>query len=141
MRKLRVLAASAALAGMLGVSGLPGAPTLTAWADDTICNGLLTGAHDNVLAPQGADCIVFSATLKGNFKGDKAARVWILDSEVGGGIDIVETRGADPIDVAICGTAVRGNVQLQKNHGRIWVGHDEGGCPGNDVQGNLPVVC
>jgi hypothetical protein len=140
---------------------LSGAPI--ALADDTTCVGFVTGPHDNIVAPPGALCIVSAAQVKGNIKalensrlvvfnvavggsidGDKVDSVQIVDSLVGGNIQIKEggtTRFL--FSVLICQTFLpNGNIVVEKMSGGVIVGDAVSFffCPGNTVaKGNISI--
>lgn len=109
-------------------------------AGDTECVGTLTGAHDNVVVPSGAVCILTGATVSGNVKaledsrlfvnastvagkveGDKASEVRVqFESQVGGNIAV---KGADEgsfnaVDINV---RVGGDVQFEENHGVVFI--------------------
>jgi hypothetical protein len=101
---------------------------LNAVAGDTVCVGVLTGAHDNVVVPPGATCIVTGATINGNVKVFGLLDVF-APTTIRGSID------GEPghIRVALFGTGVvvRGNVQLKG--GTVVAGYT----PGTQILGNF----
>ena len=102
---------------------------LNAVAGDTVCVGVITGAHDNVVVPPGATCIIGAATIKGNVK--VFGRLDVLPpTTIGGSID------GEPghIRVALFGTGVvvGGNVQLKG--GSVIAGYTPGTQIGGDFQ-------
>jgi hypothetical protein len=60
-------------------------------ANDTICDGLLAGVHDNVVVPAGAACEIAGARIKGSVK-------------VFGALDVLSP------------TTIRGNIEGEPGH-------------------------
>jgi hypothetical protein len=109
-------------------------------ADDTICTGLLTGSHDNVIVPQGATCDLRDAYLNGNVKVNRNGAITIsgrtyingnVQSEeggryvriagsvtVGGNVQMKYAWEASSIQ---SGTQIRGNLQYVENPGFLAV--------------------
>lgn len=117
----------------------------SAYADDSICTGSISGRHDNIVVPPGAFCqvvngdvrgnikalensilVVLSSNVRGSIDGDKAENVQLLENTISGSIQIKE--GEDPnndgaFDVFLCGnTLPQGNIQVEKMRGSILVG-------------------
>jgi hypothetical protein len=101
MRKSLILAVAALTCGLLA---MPAAP-----ASDTVCVGLATGPHDNIVVPEGAVCRVIAATVRGNIK--------------------VLRGGALHIDGA---TSVQGNVQATDQP--LWISIPSGNTFHGDIQ-------
>lgn len=139
MRRLvSVLAASVAGSVLIGVG-------TTAYADDSVCTGGISGTHDNIVVPPGAACqvvngdvrgnikalensilVVLSSSVRGSIDGDKAETVQLLENTVGGSIQIKEgevPNNDGAFDVFLCGnTLPGGNIQVEKMRGSILVG-------------------
>jgi hypothetical protein len=98
MRKLFALVAL--LAAALVVA--PGAT-----ADDSLCMATLTGAHDNVVVPPGATCLLTGATVRGNVIALADSKLAVELSTVQGN---VEGRRAD--SVVVTNSTVRENVNI-----------------------------
>jgi hypothetical protein len=128
-----VLAAAAGLA-LVGLAAKP------AQADDTVCTGVVTGVHDNVVVPDGAVCILTGAQVKGNVlvktegtlmsrastivgnvQGPQVRQILLqFQTQVGGDVHI---KGANPgtlngFDINV---RVGGDAQLEENQGRVFV--------------------
>jgi hypothetical protein len=111
---------------------LVGAPTVR--ADDTLCVGLLTGPHDNIVVPPGAVCllhafvrgnvkalensqlIIVGSDVRGNIQGDKAARVDVFRTSVGGNIQIKEGVSSIFFHEVVFNTLSDGNIEIEKNN-------------------------
>jgi hypothetical protein len=80
-----------------------------AWADATICTGVLVGVHDSVIVPPGATCIMTAATVRHNVRALENSRLEISNSTIGGNLD---GDGADSVKATA--STVRGNIQIMK---------------------------
>jgi hypothetical protein len=110
-------------------------------ADDTICNGTVTGSHDNVIVPEGAVCTLTDAFLNGNVKvlrnggitisgrtfingnvqsedGGAYVRIAGPSVTVGGNLQIKYAYQASTVQ---SGTQIRGNLQYVENSGFLAV--------------------
>jgi hypothetical protein len=138
---MRMLRCSLAALMATAICLLTASPAL---ADDTPCVGALTGAHDNVVVPPGAECTLTGAqvfgnvkaqedarlfavtnVVRGNIEGDKAEVMDLRNNEVGGSIDVKEGEIDDPVDdVQIFGNRLLGNgdIKVEKMVGEIEVG-------------------
>jgi hypothetical protein len=113
------------------------------------CTLINSTATDNVKVQEGATFIARGTTLRKDVASDKAARVDVDGSTVGGNFqnartvsvnvtsstvttgDLKATEGAS---VAICATTVKqGVIQIEKTRGTVRVG-DPDGCGGNVVE-------
>jgi hypothetical protein len=92
---------------VLAVSSLVLVFAPSAMADDSLCVGTLTGAHDNVVVPQGATCLLTGATVSGNVIALADSKLAVDVSTVHGN---VEGRRADSVVVA--NSTVRENVNI-----------------------------
>jgi hypothetical protein len=161
MRKLGLCVLATAIT--LGVCATP------AVADDTECVGALTGTHDNVVVPPGANCTLTGAIVKGNVTALRGSSLGTNLSQIGGNIEARRPRfvgsagdviggnfavtGAtgDPgfafppfnISVFICGSELPGgNIVVKRSvNGTVAVGSPQGfACAGNTVEkGNIQV--
>ena len=129
----------------IGIIAVPLAVLLCgseAAAQSTICMGLLTGDHQNVIVPEGAFCDAADATISGNVfvaelaNGFRARRtriagnvnapgpivssVRLLNSYVGGNVFIGKT--LESTAGAICGSTIMGNLRLAQNAGFMEIG-------------------
>ena len=114
--------------------------TSGARAGDTLCVGMLTGAHDNVIVPSGAACTLQGAQVKGNVQiqseGSLLANASMIGGNVeGGNVNFVllqfETRVGGDLQIkgsnagTISGhdilTFVGGDSQLEENAGTVFV--------------------
>jgi hypothetical protein len=116
-----------------------------AYADNTTCTGLLTGFHDNVVVPSGADCILSGAQVRNNVRVMQDASLLatvgplgptviggnvhgihsrfvllVFATQVGGnfhvhGGDVGTTSGFD------IGVTIGGNATIELNAGRTFV--------------------
>jgi hypothetical protein len=131
----------------------PAVPRLQTGEDPetTRCEGVLAGAHENVVVPRGANCFLVLATVSGNVRALENASLSLFDSRVegdviGNGADLMQiarvtiggnlrirnggpfpTPGVD--DVALCGLDVRRNVIIEFMTGTINVGPGFCGSP------------
>jgi hypothetical protein len=56
-------------------------------ADDTVCSGFLTGPHDNVVVPAGANCHINGAIILGNLiLQPGSGRTSVVTSEIHGNV-------------------------------------------------------
>jgi hypothetical protein len=122
-----------------------------AWAEDTECTGVLTGEHENVIVPEGADCTLSGARVSGDVQVREEGTLlsqgatidgsvlgpnvrWIVlqfETQVGGDVRI---KGANAgfesgFDVNV---RVGGDALIEKNQGSVFV-------DGAIVEGNLEV--
>lgn len=107
----------------------------------------------NVKALENSRLRITTSNVRGNVEGDKADLVQIVSSRVGGNIAVKE--GGPPVEVApgftgcasavgistpcevfITTTKVRGNIQIEKMHGTVWV--TDNVAP-NPIKGNVKV--
>lgn len=111
-----------------------GMPSLQSTASNVECIGALpAGTYDNVIVPPGAGCTLENSTVLGNVKalegsqlmmaddevrgnveGDKAARVWVRRSVVGGNIKVTEGGGSFSISICCENVVETGNIQVEK---------------------------
>jgi hypothetical protein len=160
MRKLGLCVLATAIT--LGVSAAP------AVADDTVCVGPLSGTHDNVVVPPGANCTLSGAIVKGNVTALRSSSLGTNLSRIGGNIEAHRPRfvgsfgdtiggnfsvtGAtgDPgfifppfnVTVFVCGSSLpNGNIVVKRSmNGTVAVGSLLAACPGNTVgKGNIQV--
>jgi hypothetical protein len=61
-------------------------------AGDTVCIGVLTGAHDNVVVPAGAACTLQNATVQGNVLALPNSTLQINASTIRGNVEGDQTR-------------------------------------------------
>jgi DUF4097 and DUF4098 domain-containing protein YvlB len=134
-----VLALALGTAVALVLMGLQAKP---AQADDTICTGVVTGPHDNVVVPPGAFCTLQGAQVMGNVKvledatlqanasriegnvqGDKSRGVLLQfqtqvegDFQVKGGSQ--SAAGTTGFDIL---TRVGGDAKVEENQGRTFI--------------------
>ena len=102
MRKRVLLTVVALLTATLTTA----APVL---AGDTQCVGLLTGAHDNVVVPEGAFCTLQGAVVRGNVKVLRDARLQANASTIGGNVEGDNARGV----LLQFSSSVGGNFQVK----------------------------
>src|SRR5687768_12358 len=112
-------------------------------APPTQCAGVVTGfVPGNLVVPAGSHCTIVGATIGGNVQVEPGAAafqaftstvqgsvhapgpilhgVWIVESNVGKGVDI---RGVSPSSASVvCGSQVGGNVKMIENPGVSFVG-------------------
>jgi hypothetical protein len=107
----------------------------------------------NVKALEDSMLRITQSNVRGNVEGDKADLVQVVSSRVGGNIAVKE--GGPPVQVApgftgcasavgistpcevfITTTKVRGNIQIEKMHGTVWV--TDNVAP-NPIKGNVKV--
>jgi hypothetical protein len=140
-----------ALAMVLAASLLAAVLAKPAWAEATVCTGVLTGVHENVVVPEGAVCTLSGAhvtgdvrvreegtllsegaTIDGSVLGPNVRQVDLrFETQVGGDVLI---KGANPgtrngFDI---NARVGGDALLEKNQGNVFV-------DGAFVEGNLEV--
>ncbi len=111
--------------------------------EQTQCVGVLTGAFDFVVVPEGAECFLVNSTVRkhvtalegsalgianttigGDVKGKKAASVNVSLTQVGGNV-LIHDGGPHPlyVEVYLCGvTLAKGNVQIHSMRGGMQVG-------------------
>ena len=112
----------------------------SATAGETLCVGVLTGAHDNVIVPSGAACTLQGAQVKGNVQiqseGSLLANATVIGGNVqGGNVNFVLLQFQTQVggDLQIKGsnagttsghdilTSVGGDSQLEENAGTVFV--------------------
>ncbi len=102
---------------------------LTAIADDTMCTGVLSGRHDNVIVPAGVSCNIVMARIEGNVK-------VYGDLDVEGPARILGNIQGEPghgyVRLHGFGVVVHGNVQLKG--GALTSGFLSGTRIGEDFQ-------
>lgn len=81
-------------------------------ADDTICNGLLNGRHDNVIVPDGAECVLSNARVKGNVEVKTGSALTVSGPVYIGGN--IQSEGSRSVRIEGSGVTVNGNVQIKK---------------------------
>lgn len=160
MRKLGLCVLATAIT--LGVCAAP------AVADDTECVGVLSGTHDNVVVPPGANCTLSGAIVKGNVTALRSSSLGTNLSQIGGNIEAHRPRfvgsfgdtiggnfsvtgpTGDPgfifppfnVTVFVCASSLPGgNIVVKRSmNGTVAVGSLLPVCPGNNVgQGNIQV--
>lgn len=77
-------------------------------ADDTHCNGVMTGDHDNVIVAAGANCTLQSANVRGNVT--NYGELLTEDTNIYGNVDGEPGHVRTAIST---GTYVGGNVQIR----------------------------
>lgn len=102
-------------------------------AEDTQCNGVLKGSHDNVIVPESAVCTLQNARLNGSVYVKRGGALTIQGRTYVNGNVISEDGGRY---VRITGTNVRigGNVQMKYNYDTSAIQ------PGTTIQGSLQYV-
>lgn len=128
----------------LASSVVMGAGT-TAFAQDSVCMGGISGTHDNIVVPPGAACqvvngdvrgnitaledsilVVLSSTVGGNIEGEGAETVQLGSNTVGGSIQISDgevPNNDGAFDVFLCGNTLPvGNIHVKEMSGSIMVG-------------------
>ena len=142
--KLRT-AIGAVIATLMSITLLASLSPRLAHADTTTCTGLLTGAHDNVVVPSGADCILLGAQVTGNVRVESAASLHAISlgpvsTTIGGNVHGIHSRfvllqfqtqvggnlhihGGDAgttsgFDIL---TSIGGNAQIELNAGKTFV--------------------
>jgi hypothetical protein len=135
--RIVVVALALGAAVALVLMGLQAKP---AQANDTICTGLVTGAHDNVVVPDNGFCVLSGAlvrgnvlvrtegtlisqrsTILGNVQGPQVRQILLqFQTQVGGDVQI---KGANPgtLNGFDIGVRVGGDAQLEENQGRVFV--------------------
>ena len=100
-----------------------------------ILNG--TRVRGNVQVESGGALVANGVKVKGNIQTDQASHVQILDAKVGGNVQIDETSGTPPGGGSnqVCGSKIRGDLQVTKNTAPF----DLGCADGNKVKANLQV--
>ena len=144
--------------------GVCSAPAL---ADETRCEGLLSGTFDNVVVPRGANCSLSFSTVRGNVKALRGSSLMTTNNEIAGNVDGVRPRwvgslndsiggnfsvtGATgpgfffsnlSVNVFICNARLPdGNIAVERSAGgTVAVGSLLDVCPGNTVaKGNVKV--
>jgi hypothetical protein len=128
------------------------APFTAAIADDTVCTGLLDGVHDNVIVPEGADCVLTDAlvrgtvevkahgslavrgrtSIQGSVQSDGGRHVRLLGGSVtvGGNVQIKRASNSSGYEP---GTRIAGNFQFEENTGALFA-------TGGLIGGNLQVI-
>lgn len=81
-------------------------------ADDTICNGLVNGRHDNVIVPDGAVCMLSNARVKGNVEVKTGAALTVSGPVYIGGN--IQSEGSRYVRIEGSGVTVNGNIQIKK---------------------------
>src|SRR5687767_13784679 len=73
---------------MIGIFLQPAPAFVPPHGSDFTCTALTpaTGAHENIVVPPGETCNVSAANVGGNIKALQDARLFVLDSQVGGSI-------------------------------------------------------
>lgn len=101
--------------------------------EDTQCTGTLKGAHDNVIVPEAAVCVLQGVRLNGSVYVKKNGAVTISGRSFINGNVISEDGGRF---VRIIGTSVRvgGNVQMKYNYESSAIQ------PGTTINGSLQYV-
>ncbi len=96
---------------------------------DTVCRGALSGGHDNVLVPEGANCVLSNVTVEGNV----TVRPWGALT-IGPGTYIrgnVQSDEGRYVRIAGERAVVDGDVQIKK--ASEWSGYE----PGTRIRGNF----
>jgi hypothetical protein len=142
-----------------------GALSAPAVADDTECFlGIPVGTYDNIVVPEGGDCVLTNTVVRGNVKVRRGASLFSTNNDIGGNIDGDRPRwvgslgdriggnfsvtGATGPGFGFMGLSVNaflcladmpnGNVKVQKSQGTIAVGSLIPECAGNNVaNGNI----
>jgi hypothetical protein len=102
---------------------------------DTTCVGALTGVHDNVIVPSGADCVLTGAEVRGNVKiltegSLRAIASGTTTTRIGGSVQ------GDDVEFALLQfqTRVGGDLQIKRSNPGTTSGHDIGTIVGGDTQ-------
>jgi hypothetical protein len=113
-------------------------------ANGTQCVGVLPpGAHDNVVVPSGADCVIADTVIVGNLKIEKGAGVVeIRNTRIHGSLQGEEFDSLD-----LHSSAVAGSVQVKRQATRVQICNStvwgdlqvEGGMGGLIEIGNTPL--
>lgn len=77
------------------------------FADDTECNGFLTGTFDNVVVPPGATCFLSNSFVAGNVKALENSTLFSSRNNIQGNLE-----GDKPLDVTSFFDTVSGNIQF-----------------------------
>jgi hypothetical protein len=117
-----------ALAVLILAAGLVDASS--AMARETTCAGVITGLHDNVVVPPGANCVIFGGEVFGNVKALEDSTITIIDSTVRGN---VEGDKAEIVDIFELGgeSVVGGNIQAKEGNSYVRVCGTE--MPGGNI--------
>lgn len=98
-------------------------------ADDTICRGELSGRHENVIVPDGAECKISAARIEGNVQVGSGATLEVQGpSYIGGN---VQSEGSRYVRLQGGGVTVNGDVQIKK------ASEASGVQPGTNIYGNF----
>jgi hypothetical protein len=126
-RRTRLVALIALLTALAAAPG--------ASAGDTTCVGGLTGTHENVIVPSGADCVLTGADVRGNVKilsegSLRAVAAGTTATRIGGNVQ------GDDVEFALLQfqTRVEGDFQIKGSNPGTTTGHDIGTFVGGDTQ-------
>jgi hypothetical protein len=93
--KLRT-AIGMAVGTLVSIMLLGGLSSRLAYAAPTTCTGILTGAHDSVVVPKGADCTLLSAQVAGNVRVEQDASLlatgFPVSTTIGGNVHGIHSR-------------------------------------------------
>ncbi len=98
-------------------------------ADDTICTGSLSGRHENVIVPDGANCTISNARIDGNVKVETGSSLTVEGPTYIGGN--VQSEGSRFVRLNGGGVTVNGDVQIKK------ASEASGIQPGTNIYGNF----
>jgi hypothetical protein len=88
-------------------------------AEETICNGNLSGQHDNVTVPDGSTCSIANARIEGNLKVKTASAVMLTGPiYIGGNLQSEESRS---IILSGQGITVEGSIQIKKAYEAVRI--------------------
>jgi hypothetical protein len=129
-RTTRRLPLAALIVMLAALTAAPGAT-----AGDTMCVGALTGVHDNVIVPSGADCVLTGADVRGNVlilsEGSlRAVASGPTTTRIAGNVQ------GDDVEFALLQfqTRVGGDLQIKGSNPGTTTGHDIGTVIGGDTQ-------
>jgi hypothetical protein len=111
--------------------------TSPASAQPTTCTGVLTGTHDSIVVPSGADCTLVSAQVKGNVQvmpGGSLLTTGVPSTTIGGNV-----HGIHPKSVFMqFATQVGGNFNVHGGDAGTTSGFDIGAVIGGNatIEGN-----
>jgi len=93
---MRLRTAIGTVAGsLISMALLAGLSPRFAYAGPTTCTGVLTGAHDSVVVPKGADCVLVSAQVAGNVRVEEDASLLttgLPSTTIGGNVHGIHSR-------------------------------------------------
>ena len=123
----------------------------------TACDGYGTGSTGDITVSNGQTCLLNGSTVTGNVT-QRGGSLTVNGSKITGNLQVTgggtfSTSGSTvngnfqiqnlPASAGmsqVCGTVVKGDLQVHNNSSPVMIGSSSHACPGNTVGGNLEVV-